>query len=180
MDHVSFRWFFETNLLLSISLSAVSLIITSVYYNRQLELPAAKFVSAVLVTVFTTCFRVFVFSILFSSIPLAALGIIIVTYVVNLSVYKVLGESEEKWSFVVYSYYSIFTPTGYATTLGNIQSTKSTASVGISELERIKLNQESLLERVKVSYLVNVVLSFGMLLAYLVLVEYLIFLIRYG
>ena len=170
-DYGSVGWCFGLNAVLSVCLSLTSLLITSVYYNRQTGIPAAKFFSAVLSTFFSICLRVFVISVLFASVPGPATGIILVMYFVYLITYKIVGGSEENWNCIIYSYYSMFTPAGYARWLGSAKSTNVNGSLGTSEVERAKLNQDSLLRRVKLAYILYVALSIAMLFVYAALME---------
>ena len=170
----SVDWCFGLNAVLSITLSFTSLLITAVYYNRQTEIPAAKFFSAVLSTCFSIGMRVFVISVLFASLPGPATGILLVMYFVHLITYKVCGGSEETWNCIIYSYYSIFTPAGYARYIGSAKSAKINGSLGASEIERAKLNQDSLLKRVTVSYSLHTSLSIALLILYSILIEILV------
>ena len=170
-EYGSLSWFFGLNAVLSLWFSMMSLLITSVHYNRQTEIPAAKVLSAALSTFFAICLRVFVISILFASVPGPATGIIIVMYLVNLVTYKALSGPEENWNCVIYSYYSIIPPTGYARFLGSAKSSSSNGSIGLSEIERAKVNQDSLFRRVKISYALHIMLSIAVIAVYAALQE---------
>ena len=167
-------WCFGLNAIFSICLTFISLLITSLHYNRQLEIPAAKFFSAVLTSLFTIISRVLIFSILFATMPGPAGGVVSVMYLIHLVVYKICGGSEENWNCIVYSYYSIYTPAGYARWIGSAKSAKMNGTLGNSEIERAKINQDSLLNRVKVSYLLHLSLSLCLIVAYSALTEFFI------
>ena len=173
-DYGSVAWCFGLNNVLSITMSFLSVLITSLHYNRQAEIPAAKFFSAALTTIFSICLRVFIISILFATVPGPAAGIVTVMYFIHLITYKASGGLEENWNCIIYSYYSIFTPSGYARWIGSAKSTKMNGSLGASEIERAKLNQDSLLKRVVVSYILYVSLSLALLVVYSTLVEVLL------
>ena len=87
-DYGSLDWCFGLNAVMSILLSFTSIVITTIHYNRQAEIPAAKFFSAVLTTIFSICCRVFMMSVLFASLPGPATGIVIFMYFINLITYK--------------------------------------------------------------------------------------------
>jgi hypothetical protein len=95
-------------------------------------------------------------------------------YFVHLITYKASGGLEEDWNCIIYSYYSIFTPAGYARWIGSAKSANMNGSLGASEIERAKLNQDSLLKRVEVSYILYVSISLALLVVYSTLIEVLI------
>ena len=173
-DYGSLDWCFGLNAVMSILFSFTSLVITTIHYNRQAEIPAAKFFSAVLTTIFSICCRVFMLSMLFASLPGPATGMVLVMYFINLISYKTTGGSEENWNCIIYSYYSLLTPAGYARWIGSAKSTTMNGTLGASEIERAKINQDSLFKRVQVSYLLHTALTISMIIVYSVLVEVLV------
>ena len=93
--------------------SILSLVITTVYYNRQAEKPAAKFLSSLCGTVTSIFFRVLISSILFSHVPGPALGILVAVYIINLATLAIEGSFKRLERFFC-SYCSILSPFGYA------------------------------------------------------------------
>ncbi len=119
-------------------------------------------------------FRVFLSAVLFSVIPWGAFGLLVILYIVNLGVYR--STSLGGWKVAaVAAYASIFAPSGYSKNHGHHSSIiqkqqlkgsllrrssgargRTTAALTLSqpysEVERAKINQESLLFRVRIGY----------------------------
>ena len=106
------EWLLGGLVVFSILLSLASLVITIIYYNQQVEKPAAKFLSSLGGTVTSIAFRVFVISILFSHVPGPTFGILAAIYCVNLAAMAFEGSFKRVERFLC-SYCSIISPFGY-------------------------------------------------------------------
>ena len=105
-------WFTGLVLVFSIFTSIISLIVTTLFYNRQAEKPAGKFISALLGTIGSIFFRSFIYSILFAHVPGPAFGIIVAIYFINLATMAIEGSFKRIERFFC-SYCSIISPFGY-------------------------------------------------------------------
>ena len=106
------EWFTGLVVVFSIFTSIISLIVTIVYYNRQVEKPAGKFFSSLFGTISSIFFRAFIYSILFAHVPGPAFGILVAIYCLNLATMAIEGSFKRIERFFC-SYCSVISPFGY-------------------------------------------------------------------
>ncbi len=167
--------------MVGLATSLVSLVATLVYYNEERCATCRgdgrgggagggdpwRFALCVASTVLSILFRVFLAAVLFSNTPFAASGLLVALYLVNFLAYGLTFPGG--WPVaVVAAYASFFSPSGYAKNHGHHSnvgqnrqlqfrnggktSAALTVNQSFSEVERAKINQESLLVRVRMSH----------------------------
>ena len=185
-------WFRGVLQIFSMICSFASLLATLVYFNDDQRRHFSRgngtgiqFAAALSVDSFSVVFRTFVASALFAVMPWAAFGIVLAAYFINLMAFCCTGQDVAM--SLVTAYASLFAPSGYAkehgANAGIVASIKnhktkhsgktlSTVSIkDFSEVERAKINQESLFSRIRIVHGTFAALSVLVIIPYFVIYE---------
>ena len=125
-------------------MSFISLNFTAVRYNNEPEPKSRVFWSA-LCSIFTSLYRVFIISVILVLSPLISSIILISFYLVTVGLYCCWGDGS---SCLPHAYYSIFLPVGH-TQATSVKAGYISATSGVPESERSKINQEGFLRRIE-------------------------------
>jgi len=150
----------------SLAMSFISLNFTAIRYNNETG-PCTKAFWSSIVCFFTSLYRVFVISvILILDLGISSL-ILLFIFIVNIVLYRIWGHQS---SCLPHAFYGLFMPIGH-TQATNVKAGYISATSGVPESERTKINQESLLRRIEKVFITHYMFSILLLVPYFCMLE---------
>jgi hypothetical protein len=147
-------------------MSFISLNFTAVRYNNEPE-PGARVFWSALSCIFTSMYRVFIISVILT-LDLGISSLILLSfYLVKVGLYRCWGDGS---SCLPHAFYCLLTPVGH-TQATSVKAGYISATSGVPESERSKINQEGLLRRIEKFFASHLVFSFLLLAPYFCLLE---------
>eukprot|EP00092_Neocalanus_flemingeri_P020266 GFUD01021948.1.p1 GENE.GFUD01021948.1~~GFUD01021948.1.p1 ORF type:complete len:578 (+),score=103.58 GFUD01021948.1:72-1805(+) len=150
----------------SVTMSLISLDFTAVRYNNEPE-PGTRVFWSALCSIFTSLYRVFIISIILVLDPMISSIILLSVFLVTVGLYRCWGDSS---SCLPHAYYSMFLPVGH-TQASSVKAGYISATSGVPESERSKINQEGLLRRIEKFFASHLILSLLLLVPYFTFLE---------
>lgn len=150
----------------SIAMSWTSLNITAIRYNNEPG-PGARVFWSALSSIFTSLNRVFIISIILVLAPMISSIILFTFYLITIGLYCCLGDGGTS---LPHAYYSLFLPVGHTQAV-SVKTGYISATSGVPESDRSKINQEGLLRRVEKFFVYNLILSLLLLVPYFTFLE---------
>jgi len=167
-------WFEGIIFIASALLHLATLVTTHMHDNREKGPQASKLASALSSVTSGILLRSYLFSMLLAIKPITAVTSLAVAYTVNVVLMKYLNR--EGWSCFLDGYASLMTPTGYARVLGTARRYLSRQPwETVTDVERVKINQERLVRNYKISHAKFGTLSLMLMVAYALNVEFYLF-----
>ena len=152
--------------LLSLALSFISLNFTAVRYNSE-PVQGTRLLWSALSCILTSFYRVFVLSIILVLDLRISCLIILGIFLLKVGLYRCFGDDS---SCIPHAFYCLFVPVGH-THATSVRAGYISATSGVPESERSKINQEGLLRRIEKFFASHVLLSSLLLAPYFCLVE---------
>jgi len=170
----TWRWFEGVIIIGSALLHLATLVTAYMHDNREKGPSPSKLTSALTSVMSGLLLRSYLFSMLFAIKPVTAVLALAVSYVVNVILMKYLNR--DGWSCIIDGYASLLTPTGYARVLGAARLYLARQPwETVSDVERVKINQEKLCRNYKISQAKFGTLSLMLMVAYALNVEFYLF-----
>jgi len=162
----SLDWAWAWLQVFSLAMSFISLNFTAVRYNNEPE-QGTRVLWSAFSCVFTSLYRVFIISILLTlDLGISSL-ILLGFFLIKIGLYRCWGDDS---SCIPHAFYCLISPVGH-TQATSVKAGYISATSGVPESERSKINQEGLLRRIEKFFASHLIFSFLLLAPYFCLLE---------